>query len=111
MQTTDLQEQTANALTQKLLSLREENSRIGQINQELSDKLRDATTYNQALGLDLYRLDQLISEVEDKYRANIEQVRQIHNKTKELKMKTNDYQLYLSTNGATAEVAKKLQII
>ena len=102
---------TADELNRQLLNLKEENKQMGKINQELNEKLRDATTYNQALGLDLYRLDQLISEVEDKYRTNLEKTRELHAKTKELKRKTNDYKSALGENSEAAEMAKKMQIL
>lgn len=108
---TDDQERTIDELTQQLTRLREENSRMGQVNQELSAKLKDATEYNQALGLDLYRLDQQISDIEDKYKANMNRARELHLKTKEMKRRTDDYKNYLGLDSKTAAMAKKLQLL
>ena len=79
------EQQTIDELTQQLTKLQEENSQMGQINQELSEKLKAATSYNQALGLDLYQLDQQISDVEEKYKANLAKAKELHLKTKEEK--------------------------
>ena len=105
------QKQTIEELTQKLTKLQKENKEMGQINQELSKKLKDATEYNQALGIDLFRLDQQISEVEDKYRENMERAKELHLKTKEMKRRTNDFKSYLNKNSEAADLAKKLQLL
>lgn len=108
---TDDQERLIDELTQQLTRLQEENSRMGQVNQELSAKLKDATEYNQALGLDLFRLDQQISDIEDKYKANMNKAKELHLKTKEMKRRTDDYKDYLGMDSKTAAMAKKLQLL
>lgn len=108
---TNEQEQTIDELTQQLARLREENLKMDQTNQELSAKLKDATEYNQALGLDLYQLDQQISDIEDKYKENMNKAKELHLKTKEMKRRTDDYKNYLGMDSKTAAMAKKLQLL
>ena len=108
---TEDQGQSIDELTQQLLKLREENSRMGQINQELAEKLKNETDYNKALGIDLYNLDQQISDVEGKYKANMAKAKELHLKTKEMKRRTNDYKSYLGMNSEAADMAKKLQLL
>ena len=97
------------ALTQQLINLREENTRMGKQNQELSAKLHDVTSYNQQLGLDLYKIDQEISELEEKLEENREKTKHVKEQTNLIIKKTEAYKSALSKNKEMAELARKLQ--
>ena len=99
----------ADELARKLLSLHEENTRIGKQNQELSAKLHDVTTYNQTLGLDLYRLDNEICDLEEKLESNKEKMKYILDQTKLIKKKTEVCKAALSKDEQMSELAKKFQ--
>ena len=51
-------------LAQQLFDLQQENLVVGKQNQELALQFHEASTYNQALGFDLYQLDQEITRLE-----------------------------------------------
>ncbi|OHT17460.1 hypothetical protein TRFO_02470 [Tritrichomonas foetus] len=96
-------------LAQQLINLQQENLVVGRQNQELALQLHDASTYNQALGFDLYQLDQEIGELETRLANTRNQIKSIDAQTKEITKKADECKNALLKDSEFSALAKKLR--
>ena len=97
------------SLSEHLAKLQRENIAIGDQNQQLAASLRDASTYNQVLGFDLYQLDQEIGELEARLSQSRSRIREIENQTKEITKQADACKNALLKDPEFAKLAKRLR--
>lgn len=97
------------SLSEHLAKLQKENIAIGDQNQQLAASLRDASTYNQVLGFDLYQLDQEIGDLETRLSQSRSRIREIENQTKEITKQADACKNALLKDPEFAKLAKRLR--
>ena len=96
-------------LAQQLCNLQQENLVVGKQNQELALQFHDASNYNQALGFDLYQLDQEIGELEERLSNMKNQIKEIDQQTKAITKKADEYKNALRNDKEFSSLAKHLR--
>ena len=96
-------------LAQQLCNLQQENLVVGKQNQELALQLQDASNYNQALGLDLYQLDQEIGELEERLSKMKIQIKEMDQQTKTITKKADEYKNALRNDKEFSSLARHLR--
>jgi predicted RNase H-like nuclease (RuvC/YqgF family) len=78
------------SLAKELSLLQHENISMGAQNEELARQLHEMSAYNQALGLDLYQLDEEISTLEGQLSEKRSELKEIERQTREINRQANE---------------------